>query len=206
MNYWCNTCNCYKGAIGADECAVDGHSIVPAKDRELKIQTALQARLEIIEKLGYAPSSISSPEWIVSRVQMDRDAFKGQIAGLKEVIHTIHGTLDAVLHSADPVKSMNTWLPLAIKDCRKALGIPVPETPPLTEDEKKVLKEAGFTIWTPKIGDRVWVSGKTWESAGTIIGFAKDDPEVPWIKVDKDGTSWDARDCGSVRQLKDKDK
>lgn len=58
--------------------------------------------------------------------------------------------------------------------------------------------------WEPKKGDRVWVSGKTWSSAGTIIGFAKDDPEVPWIKVDKDGSSWDARDAGSIRRLEDK--
>jgi len=52
--------------------------------------------------------------------------------------------------------------------------------------------------------DRVWVSGKTWSCEGTITGFAKDDPSVPWIKVDKDGSSWDARDLGSVRRLEDK--
>lgn len=60
--------------------------------------------------------------------------------------------------------------------------------------------------WVPKKGDRVWVSGKTWSCAGTITGFAKDDPEVPWIKVDKDGNSWDARDLGSVRKLEEGDK
>lgn len=59
--------------------------------------------------------------------------------------------------------------------------------------------------WVPKVGDRVWVSGKTWVSAGTITCFAKDDPTVPWIKVDKDGTSWDARDLGSIRKLADEE-
>lgn len=69
-----------------------------------------------------------------------------------------------------------------------------------------VIQKRRKTDWTPKKGDRVWVSGKTWSCAGTVTGFAKDDPEVPWIKVDKDGNSWDARDLGSVRKFEEGDK
>lgn len=213
MNYWCNTCNCYKGARGADECAVDNHSIVSAKDRELNLPTAHSARLEIIQKLGYGPSSIAGADWIVAKVEAEREAFKAQIAALRTTIHDVHGTLDAVIHASDPLNSMKTWLPIAVRDCRKALGLPVSPVPPLSKEEVELLRKAGFAFkgpeaykeeWIPQIGDRVWVSGKTWSSAGTITGFAKDDPEVPWIKVDKDGTSWDARDCGSFRRLEDK--
>ena len=50
------------------------------------------------------------------------------------------------------------------------------------------------------VGTRVHVSGKTWVSNGVVMGFAKDDPTVPWIKCD-DGRSWDARDLGSVRRM-----
>lgn len=191
MNFWCNTCGCYKGAQGADECAVDNHAIVPAKDREVKLSA---------EK-----PTTQGREWIAAKIEAERKILRKEIEDLKKVIHEIHGILDSVLHSAEPIKSMNTWLPIAIKDCRKALGLPVAQTPPLSEDEKKQLEAAGFTIWTPKIGDRVWVSGKTWSSAGTIIAWARDDDSVPWIKTD-DGREFDARDLGSVRQLKDKDK
>lgn len=31
-----------------------------------------------------------------------------------------------------------------------------------------------------------------------MVGFAKDDPSVPWIKTDLDGLEWDARDLGSI--------
>lgn len=186
MNYWCNTCESQVGIKGAAQCLLDNHSLcMSAKESEPT------DRLEIIQELD----------------------LKAQIAALRSTIHEVHGTLDAVIHASDPLNSMKTWLPIAIRDCRKALGLPVPEIPPLSEDEVELLKKAGFAFkgpdapkeeWIPKIGDRVWVSGKTWSGLGTVTGFAKDDPEVPWIKVDKDGTLWDARDAGSVRRLEEK--
>jgi len=203
MNYWCNTCGCYKGAQGADECAVDNHAIVAAKDREVKVSAA--------------KPTLQGREWIASKVEAERKAFQEEIAELKKVIHEVHGTLDAVLHAADPQKAMKAWIPIAMRDCRKAMGLPVEAIPPLSEEDWQVLEKIGFKLvpaeppkpkpkgeWIPKIGDRVWVSGKTWSCEGTITGFAKDDPSVPWIKVDKDGSSWDARDLGSVRRLEDK--
>lgn len=50
-------------------------------------------------------------------------------------------------------------------------------------------------------GDRVKVGGGNLDTEGTVIGFAKDDPEIPWIKLDCNGQEWDARDLGSVRFL-----
>lgn len=55
--------------------------------------------------------------------------------------------------------------------------------------------------WIPKIGDEVWVSGRTWASTGRIIGFSEDDPLVPCVDCGEHGV-WDARDLGSVRPLK----
>lgn len=225
MNYWCNTCGCYKGATGADECAVDGHAIVPAKDREVKVSAA--------------KPTIQGAEWISGKVLEKAEGYQKEISELRKTIHEVHGTLDAVIHAADPLQSMKIWLPVAIRHCRKAMGLPVEPIPPLSAAEIEMLKKAGFGVevpkenpftkkeleqlenspfkgpndpypkpkeeWIPKVGDRVWVSGKTWSGPGTIIGFAKDDPSVPWIKVDKDGNSWDARDCGSVRKLEEGD-
>ena len=57
--------------------------------------------------------------------------------------------------------------------------------------------------WEPKEGDRVWVTGGNMAKAGTIRGFAKDDPTVPWIECD-DGMKWDARDV-NIRPLDPKD-
>lgn len=198
MNYWCNTCGCYKGARGADECAVDNHAIVAAKDREVKV-SAVQSTTRGVESIS-------------AKVQAEREALQKEIADLRNTIHEVHGTLDAVVHAADPIQSMKTWLPIAIRDCRKALGLPVSPVPPLSEEETELLRKCGFGVpkpnkdWTPKIGDRVWVSGKTWSCAGTITGWAKDDDSVPWIKVDKDGSYWDARDLGSVRKLEEEKK
>ena len=202
MNYWCNTCGCYKGAEGADECAVDNHAIVAAKDREVKVSAA--------------KPTLQGREWLASSEKAEREALRTEIAELKKVIHEVHGTLDAVLHAADPLQAMKAWIPIAMRDCRKAMGLPVEPIPPLSEEEWQVLEKIGFKLvpeeapkrkpkgeWTPKIGDRVWVSGKTWSMAGTITGWAKDDDSVPWIKCD-DGREWDARDLGSVRRLEDK--
>lgn len=213
MNYWCDTCNCYKDRKSAAECAVDNHSLLTADGPS----QAHSARLEIIQKLGYGASSIASAEWIVAKVQAERDASKAQIATLKKVIHEVHGILDAVLHAADPIKSMKAWIPIAMRDCRKAMGLPVEELPPLSAEDRQLLEKIGFKLvtepvpkqkedWIPKVGDRVWVSGKTWSCPGTITGWAKDDPSVPWIKVDKDGSFWDARDLGSVRKAQEEDR
>lgn len=84
MNYWCHTCGRNKGASGADECVADGHCIVPAKDREQ--QTGHEARIEIIKLLGYGPASNSSAEWIVSKVEAERTAFRAEIASLREAL------------------------------------------------------------------------------------------------------------------------
>jgi hypothetical protein len=194
MNYWCNTCGCYKGAAGADECAVDNHAIVQAKDREVKVQAA--------------KPTIQGAEWISGKVLEKAEAYQREIAELKKTIHEVHGTLDAVIHAADPLQSMKAWLPIAIRDLRKALGLPVEPVAPLSEKDKELLKKAGFSFqeeWIPKLGDRVWVSGKTWSMPGTITGWAKDDDSVPWIKCD-DGREWDARDLGSVRKAKEEDR
>jgi hypothetical protein len=49
-----------------------------------------------------------------------------------------------------------------------------------------------------KVGDRVWVTGKS----GTITSFIKDGygQRVPWIKCD-DGECWDARDVSSIYRI-----
>lgn len=47
------------------------------------------ARIEIIQKLGYGPSSMAGPDWIVSKVKAERaerDALKVQLHNLEEAV------------------------------------------------------------------------------------------------------------------------
>lgn len=83
-----------------------------------------------------------TPEDDIALVREGRD-------NLKKTVHEIHGILDAVLHAVDTEKAVRGWVPIAIRECRKALGLPVEPIPPLSIEEKEMLRKIGFRIEEP---------------------------------------------------------
>jgi hypothetical protein len=120
--------------------------------------------------------------------------------------HLFHGWYCVVRELQ--VDNCSGWIACSFPCCQKIVA-----EPPRQEESDahrefmkgvdRVLEELGpRDPWIPQIGDRVYATGGNFYGTGTVTGFAKDDPSVPWIKLDS-GQSWDARDLGSVRRLKD---
>lgn len=61
---------------------------------------AHKARLEIIEKLGWGPSSIAGPEWIVERVKREKRELEIQIETLKNDLAGVINTKNEIRKEA----------------------------------------------------------------------------------------------------------
>lgn len=57
------------------------------------------------------------------KVRKERDDARSEVAVLKEFIHRVYGTLDAVLHSIDADGSRKNWLPGLMEEALEKLGI-----------------------------------------------------------------------------------